>query len=93
MTGAIVGGVTGALASHPIDFIKTKQQGDIEKTKYRGFFHTGSALYKEHGVLAFYRGAGFRCAGIIVASFMIPMWKDILGPLLFPHAYTEEKKL
>merc|ERR1712151_1454350 len=87
-TGAIVGGCTGALASHPIDFIKTNQQGDIGKTKFHGFFQTGMVLYKERGIGAFYRGAAFRCTGIIVASFMIPMWKDILGPIFFSHAYN-----
>jgi len=87
MTGAIIGGCTGALASHPIDFIKTNQQGDIAKTKFHGFLQTGQVLYKEHGISAFYRGAAFRCTGIIVASFMIPMWKDILGPIFFAHAY------
>lgn len=91
MGGAIIGGCTGALISHPIDFIKTNQQSDVDKIKFRGFLQTGSVLYQELGITAFYKGAAWRCSGIIVASFMINWWKDQLAPICFPSAFAEKQ--
>merc|ERR1712060_447553 len=84
MTGAICGGLTGAFVSHPIDFIKTNQQGDIAKEKFHGIIHSGIVLYKEHGIFAFYRGLPWRSTGICVGAFTINAWKDVLGPIFFP---------
>jgi len=91
MTGAICGGLTGAFVSHPIDFIKTNQQGDVGKARFHGFFHTGATLYKELGITAFYRGLPWRSCGIVVGAFTINAWKDILGPVFFPHRFEQPK--
>lgn len=87
VVGAICGGLTGAVVSHPFDFIKTTQQGDVDKKKYRGTLHTAKTLYKEFGFFAFYRGMPWRSCGIIINAFMINMFKDTLAPVIFPGAF------
>jgi len=87
IVGALGGGLTGAVISHPIDFIKTNQQGDIGMVKYRGLFQSGMALSREHGFFALYRGLLWRSMGIIVGTFTINMWKDFYAPLIFSHRF------
>jgi hypothetical protein len=87
VTGAICGGLTGAFISHPVDFIKTQQQGDVAMGKVRGLFHTGKVLYKELGFCAFYRGLPWRSCGICMNAFMINFWKDTLAPVVFPSQF------
>lgn len=88
MVGAVGGGLTGAFVSHPIDFIKTNQQGDIGHVKYRGLLHSANALYHEYGFFAFYRGLPWRSTGIVIATFTINAWKDVLGPIFFPANFV-----
>jgi len=87
--GAVCGGLTGALFSHPCDFIKTSQQGDVAKSKFNGFFHTGTVLYKELGAAAFFRGLPWRSTAIIINAFMINFWKDLFAPVIFPSAFNK----
>jgi len=87
IVGAVCGGLTGAVVSHPIDFIKTNQQGDVEKVKFKGFFQTGRVLYQELGFAAMFRGLPWRSGGIIINAFMINFWKDTLAPVIFPAAF------
>lgn len=85
--GAMVGGVTAACISHPFDFIKTNQQGDIAKANFTNLVQTGSKLYSELGFFAFYRGLPWRAAGICINAFMINFWKDLYAPFFFPEAF------
>jgi len=85
--GAICGGLTAAVISHPFDFIKTNQQGDVAHSKYKGIIQTGQVLYKEFGFFAFYRGLPWRACGICINAFMINFWKDSFAPLFFPEAF------
>ena len=41
MAGALGGGVIVASLSHPMDTIKTCQQGDVTQKTYRGVVHAG----------------------------------------------------
>jgi len=85
--GAICGGLTAAVVSHPFDFIKTNQQGDVAKSKYKGLIQTGRVLYNEVGFFAFYRGLPWRACGICINAFMINFWKDTFAPVFFPEAF------
>lgn len=85
--GAISGGLTAAVISHPFDFIKTNQQGDVAKIKYTDLISTGRVLYKEFGFFAFYRGLPWRSCAICINAFMINFWKDTFAPVFFPDAF------
>ena len=41
----MLGGIFGALLSHPFDSIKTCMQGDLERKLYRGSIETARKLY------------------------------------------------
>lgn len=85
--GAIVGGITAGVISHPLDFIKTNQQGDVAKSKYTDLISTGRVLYKEFGFFAFYRGLPWRSCAICINALMINFWKDTFAPIFFPEAF------
>jgi hypothetical protein len=87
VVGAICGGLTGGFFSHPFDFVKTNQQGDVAKDKFKGFFQTATVLYKEFGAAAFFRGLPWRCTGICMNAFMINNFKDLFAPIVFPSAF------
>jgi hypothetical protein len=62
----IVGGVFAASASHPFDTIKTRMQAAMySKPEYRTWTLTAATIYKEGGVLNFWRGLLPRMTRII----------------------------
>lgn len=62
----VVGGVFAASASHPFDTIKTRMQAHMySKPEYVTWTSTASQIYKEGGVLNFWRGLLPRMTRII----------------------------
>jgi hypothetical protein len=64
----VVGGVFAASASHPFDTIKTRMQAAMySKPEYLTWTSTAATIYKEGGVLNFWRGLLPRMTRIIGA--------------------------
>jgi hypothetical protein len=93
----IAGGAFAASASHPFDTIKTRMQAAMySKPEYRTWTSTAATIYKEGGVLNFWRGLLPRMTRIIgVRGWIVvlcwPCCRSIAGPahtcsLLMPAA-------
>eukprot|EP00882_Tetradesmus_deserticola_P007163 GHRQ01007542.1.p1 GENE.GHRQ01007542.1~~GHRQ01007542.1.p1 ORF type:complete len:215 (+),score=82.21 GHRQ01007542.1:771-1415(+) len=68
----VVGGVFAASASHPFDTIKTRMQAAMySKPEYLTWTSTAATIYKEGGVLNFWRGLLPRMTRIIAATFIL----------------------
>lgn len=68
----VVGGVFAASASHPFDTIKTRMQAAMyTKPEYLTWTSTAATIYKEGGVLNFWRGLLPRMTRIIAATFIL----------------------
>ena len=76
-----------SLLSHPMDTIKTCMQGDIQRERYGSILQTGSKLYAEGGVGAFYRGAGWRTSRLICLVGIINGIKEPIAKVLYPHHF------
>jgi len=62
----VVGGVFAASASHPFDTIKTRMQAYMySRPEYMTWTSTAATIYKEGGVLNFWRGLLPRMTRII----------------------------
>lgn len=70
-SGHLIAGVSGGVAStlsvHPFDLLKIRLAVDdgrvSSRPKYRGFFHAVKTIFKEEGVVGFYRGVSPNCLG------------------------------
>ena len=49
---------------------------------------TGSKLYKEGGVGAFYRGVGWRTSRLICLVFIINAIKEPVAKVMYPHHFA-----
>lgn len=87
VVGAVAGGLTAAVLSHPSDTAKTVMQGDVERARYRGVGQTFSALWAEGGLRTLYRGVHWRAIRQIAAVFILDKARVQLSPLMFPDAY------
>lgn len=67
---SLVGGVFGAVPSHPLDVVKTCMQGDLEQKQYRGALETAKLLYRESGVARFFHGCFWRTVNITATVFI-----------------------
>lgn len=90
--GSIMGGVFAATLSHPMDTIKTCQQGDIEGKKFGTLSQTARTLYGEAGAGAFFRGWSWRTGRMILCVFIFNECKVRLSPLMFPHHFKDEEQ-
>lgn len=57
--------VMSSLVTHPLDIVKTNQQGT---TTSDGMVKIFRHIWQQEGLRGLYRGAGLRCAAIIPAS-------------------------
>lgn len=87
ITGAIGGGVFCATLSHPMDTIKTCQQGDILGKQYGSVIHTARVLLTEAGITRFFSGWGWRTGRIILEAYLFDFTKTKLSPIFFPHHF------
>ena len=89
MAGALGGGVIVASLSHPMDTIKTCQQGDVTQKTYRGVVHAAQTLLKESGPKAFFRGWAWRTGRMVFQCFLFDACKNHLSPVFFPHHFRD----
>lgn len=87
LAGAAGGGVAAAVLSHPLDYIKTNMQSDVEQKRSKGVIQTIKVLHKAGGNKAFFNGLPWRCSAIVLATFVINGIKDQLAPVMFPHHF------
>lgn len=84
---AIAGGCCAATLSHPMDTIKTCQQGDVAGETYGSVVATAKTLYEKQGIGSFFRGYFYRTGRMICAVFLLNECKLKLSPLMFPHHF------
>eukprot|EP00617_Octactis_speculum_P026714 CAMPEP_0185770968 /NCGR_PEP_ID=MMETSP1174-20130828/62352_1 /TAXON_ID=35687 /ORGANISM="Dictyocha speculum, Strain CCMP1381" /LENGTH=273 /DNA_ID=CAMNT_0028456635 /DNA_START=39 /DNA_END=860 /DNA_ORIENTATION=- len=85
--GAIGGGVVVASISHPMDTIKTCQQGDVTGKVYGGVIPTARTLLAQAGYKRFFSGWAWRTSRMVLQTFLFDFTKTNLSPILFPHAF------
>lgn len=89
--GALTGACFAGTVTHPMDTIKTCMQGDLGQRKYSDIMSTGRLLAQEYGVVqGLFKGLSYRIALISTTFFLVNRFKQVVVPLLFPHAI--EKK-
>jgi hypothetical protein len=64
LAASMLGGIFGALLSHPFDVLNTCVKGDLEQKLYKGVGDTARALFKEGGVRRFFGGGLWRTINI-----------------------------
>ena len=77
-----IGGMMGALLSHPFDVAKTCMQGDLGRERYGGSMATWRVLLSEGGVSRLLSGVGFRTANIVGTVFIANECLTRLPPYL-----------
>jgi len=82
MFAAVFGGVLVATVSHPMDTIKTCQQGDLGGKLYKDILGTFRVL-QEDGVKRFFSGWSWRSGRMIVQVLLFDICATKLGGLLF----------
>lgn len=87
MVGALAGGIITATISHPMDTIKTCQQGDVSGKEYRGVVHTARTLLKQAGAARFFSGWSWRTGRMVIQTFLFDECKVRLSPIIFPHHF------
>ena len=65
----IISGIVAALATNPIDVVKTRLMISREKVG-KGMGEVGRAVYREEGLRGFYRASGVRIVSISVVSMI-----------------------
>lgn len=87
--GALVGSLTAATLSHPMDTIKTCQQGDVAQVRFGSVLQTFTLLRAEHGLVkGLFKGLTWRIGLISTTFFLVNKIKQRLAPLMFPEALT-----
>lgn len=90
MIGAIGGGVLVATASHPMDTIKTCQQGDVARKTYGGVVDaTKTLLSQPGGAGRFFSGWHWRTGRMIIQTFLFDQARIVLSPVFFPHHFQD----
>jgi len=81
---SIVGGIVGAVPSHPFDLVKTCMQGDLEREKYSTATKTLEKLWSEGGARRLFSGGFWRTLNVIGTVYIaneINIWaKNYLNP-------------
>ncbi|KAM7308827.1 mitochondrial folate transporter/carrier [Ixodes scapularis] len=67
LIAGVTGGVASTLAVHPFDLLKIRlavNDGIVSsRPQYRGFLHAIRTIFKEEGLIGFYRGVSPNCLG------------------------------
>ena len=90
--GALSGSFFAAVATHPMDTIKTCMQGDCEQALYTNIRGTATVLLKERGVPGLFKGLQWRIALIATTFFLVNKFKSIIIPVVFPHVMEDDVK-
>lgn len=89
VAGAVGGGVIVATLSHPMDTIKTCQQGDVCRATYGGVLETAKTLLDQNGPRRFFSGWAWRTSRMVVQCFLFDQCKTRLSPIFFPHHFHD----
>lgn len=90
--GALSGSIFAAIATHPMDTIKTCMQGDLEQKIYTNIRGTGKTLIAEKGVAGLFKGLSWRIGLIATTFFLVNKFKTLLVPVVFPDVVAEAPK-
>lgn len=90
VVGTVGAGVCAATVSHPMDTIKTCQQGDVDGKHYRSVLQTARTLYRADGVRRFFSGWSWRTGRMICAVAILNGCKDWLDQTLPGGSCTSE---
>lgn len=83
--GALAAAFISAVATHPLDTIKTCMQGDVGQNRYGSVTDTARTLIKEHGAAqGLFKGLQWRFALIGTTFFLINYFKGLIAPVVFP---------
>lgn len=89
LAAAVGSGLIVGTVSHPLDTIKTCQQGDVLGTVYGNGPATGRQLYAEAGLRRFFSGWTWRTGRMMLQVWLWGECKERLSPLLFPHHFQD----
>ena len=81
--GAVFGGSVVATISHPMDTVKTCQQGDLHGRLYTSIAHTAKVLGEDGGARRFFSGWGWRTGRMVVQCGLFDLCATRLGAALF----------
>jgi len=70
MWASLIGGVLGAVPSHPFDIVKTCMQGDMKQLKYYNVRTTFKALYQQGGIIRFFDGCFWRGLNVVATVYI-----------------------
>ncbi len=84
---AVGAGVVVGTLSHPMDTIKTCQQGDVLGKTYGGVIGTTRTLLSQGSAARFFSGWSFRTGRMVLQVFMFDKAKTVLSPIMFPHHF------
>lgn len=81
--GALAAAIFSATVTHPMDTIKTCLQGDIDQVRYKSVSQCTSLILEEHGALGVFKGLGWRIGLISTTFYLVNLFKQKLGPVVF----------
>eukprot|EP01087_Luapelamoeba_hula_P002025 TRINITY_DN1179_c1_g3_i2.p1 TRINITY_DN1179_c1_g3~~TRINITY_DN1179_c1_g3_i2.p1 ORF type:complete len:498 (-),score=89.86 TRINITY_DN1179_c1_g3_i2:46-1539(-) len=64
LAAGALSGITAAIATHPLDLVRTRLSAQTTEKKYSGLFGTFMTVYKEEGWRGLYKGLGTSCMGV-----------------------------
>lgn len=86
LLGTVTAGLVCGFLTQPCDTAKTCMQGDLERTRYKGFLQTLGQLHREYGsVKALYRGYLWRSLHIIIDFIVLDKVAQFLAPVVYPE--------
>ena len=89
---SIIGGVIGAILSHPFDILKTCMQGDLNQYEYKTYQQTFSSLWKQGGMVRIYHGGLWRTINIVGTVYIANECRMHLPHLLFNNNNSNSNK-
>eukprot|EP01039_Chlorochromonas_danica_P009178 gene9178-10133_t len=76
---SMIGGIIGAVPSHPLDLIKTCMQGDLAGSTYKGMISTAKLLWKQGGLVRFFDGVMWRTVNITATVYIANECRNLLS--------------
>ena len=93
LAASMLGGIIAAIPSHPLDVIKTCQQGDLEATTYKGPMQTAKALVKEGGLWRLLNGVTWRTVNIVTTVWIANEMIQRLPPYVKAVTRRDESRV
>ena len=88
---SVLGGVLGAVLSHPFDCVKTCMQGDLEQKSYgNNFTEASHRVWLEGGMKRMFDGCFWRTVNITLTVWIANECRQHLPPLMFPRKFEDD---